>query len=124
MPRLTVADLPFRYQNQIAAQLNAPKTLRKVSHPEPQRVAAPALVSAATRKKESVGRIAVRFVGFRVRLLDADNHAGSVKHLLDGLREYGVIADDDLKTISLTTEQVKVATFKEERTEIELDLPD
>ncbi len=123
MPRLTAADLPFRYQNQIATQLHAPKTHPELPNAVAQRHAPKPLGQAKARAVEGVGRIAVRFIGFRVRPLDPDGFAGSTKHLLDGLRHAGIIPDDSPEFITLETSQVKVASFKEERTEIEIDLP-
>lgn len=66
-----------------------------------------------------MGRIGVRFVLFRNRLLDPDNAAGSVKDLLDGLRRAALIPEDDWHTITLQVEQVKCAK-KDERTEVEI----
>jgi hypothetical protein len=69
------------------------------------------------------GRITVRFTGFRVRPLDPDNFAGSVKDLLDGLRRADLIPGDEWRQIRLETEQVKIGSKDSERTEIELIYP-
>ena len=90
---------------------------------EPQPDPTPALGSVAAREAESVQRIVVRFTGFRVRPIDPDNFAGSVKDLLDGLRRVRLIPGDEWHRIKLETEQVKVASAAEERTEIELIYP-
>lgn len=99
------------------------KADRPVPHPEPKRHKVPALDRADAGKKESVQRIVVRFTGYRVRPLDPDNFAGSVKDLLDGLRHSGLIPGDEPWRIKLETDQEKVRTYKMERTEIEIIYP-
>lgn len=93
---------------------------RPIPNAEPQRDQAPALGKAAQGAKTSLSRTTVRFVGYRVRPLDPDNFAGSVKDLLDGLRHAHLIEGDEPWRIILETEQVKVGSFKEEKTVIEL----
>lgn len=95
----------------------------KVSDAEPEHLEAPALGRPIPGEKESVGRVSVRFIGYRVRPLDPDNFAGSVKDCLDFLRHAGLIPGDEPWRIKLETEQEKVASFKEERTEIVLTWP-
>lgn len=87
---------------------------------KPQRHQAPALGGADEGKAKGVDRVTVRFVGYRVRPLDPDNFAGSVKDLLDGLRHCGLIQGDEPWRIILETEQVQVKTLKEEKTVIEI----
>lgn len=82
-----------------------------------------ALDKMAGRKEESLSRITIRFTGYRVRPLDPDNFAGSVKDLLDGLRRVQLIPGDEWHRIRLETEQIKVSKVSEERTEIELFYP-
>lgn len=93
---------------------------RQVSNTQPEPNQAPALVDPVSREAEGVHRITVRFTGYRVRPLDPDNFAGSVKDLLDGLRHAGIIPEDSWWHIKLETEQVKVSHFKEEETVIEI----
>ncbi len=95
----------------------------KLSNPVSKRQSRPALELELQGEKESPGRAVVRFTGFRVRPLDPDNFAGSVKDLLDGCRHAGLIPGDEPWRIRLETEQVRVATFEEERTEIEIEMP-
>jgi hypothetical protein len=97
---------------------------RQVRNPEPERDPATTLEPVAERETQSVRRIGVRFTGFRVRLLDSDNYAGSVKDLLDGLQYSGLIPGDDPQRITLVTDQVRVKTRKEERTEIVITYPE
>lgn len=89
-------------------------------HPVAQRDQAPALGGAVQGKEEGVRRIRVRFTGYRVRPLDPDNFAGSIKDLLDGLRHAALITGDEPWRIILETEQEKVGSYKQERTEIEI----
>lgn len=97
---------------------------RQLPNPKPQRNQAPTLGCAVQGEEEGLGRATVKFTGYRVRPLDPDNFAASIKDLLDGLRRVGFIIGDEPWRIKLETEQVKVASFKEERTVIEIDLPD
>jgi hypothetical protein len=92
----------------------------QVSDPKPQQDQAPALGASVQGEAEGVRRTTVRFTGFRVHPLDPDNFAGSVKDLLDGLRHASIISGDEPWRIRLETEQVKVAHFADERTEIEI----
>ncbi len=84
---------------------------------------APALGGSIQGKAGSDDRVVISFTGYRVRPLDPDNFAGSVKDLLDGLRHAGLISGDEPWRIRLETEQVKVATFKQEKTVIEISKP-
>lgn len=95
----------------------------EVSDTEPERNQTPALGGTDERKETSVGRVVVRFTGYRVRPLDPDNFAGSVKDLLDGLRHAHLIRGDEPWRIRLETEQVKVNHFSHERTDIEIEWP-
>lgn len=92
-----------------------------VSNTELKRDKAPALDRPDAGKKEGVRQATVRFTGYRVRPLDPDNFAGSVKDLLDGLRHAGLLHGDEFWRIRLQTDQVKVRHFKEERTQIEIE---
>lgn len=70
----------------------------------------------------SVTRHRVRIVSRRVRLCDADNLVGGVKHLVDSLRIGQIIPEDDPEAISLEVAQEKVSTFKEEETWVEVSV--
>ena len=93
----------------------------QIPHTKPERHQTPALVSAVQGETKSLQRTRVRFTGHRVRPLDPDNFAGSVKDLLDGLKHAGLIPGDEPWRIILETEQVRVRTFAEEKTVIELE---
>lgn len=107
------------YDNQANTQL--PDT-------EPQRDQAPALGTTAAGEKEGVagieGRHRVRITGYRVRPLDPDNFAASVKDCLDGLRHGHLIPGDEPWRIILETDQIKVRTYKDEKTEISITYPE
>lgn len=96
------------------------QVVRKVPNPQPERNQTKSLDQTVPREKESLQRVTVRFRGFRVRPLDPDNFAGSIKDLLDGLRHMGAIAGDEHWRIRLETDQEKVGSYKDERIEIEV----
>lgn len=122
--RLKLEDLPFALQDQVSAQLHGPrKANRIVPNPVAQCDQTPALGCTIQGEAQSMGRVTVKFTGYRVKPLDPDNFAGSVKDLLDGLRKCELIKGDEPWRIILQTEQVKVPHFEEERTEIELIYP-
>ena len=62
----------------------------------------------------------VRIVSKRVRLCDADNLIGGVKHLVDALRISQIIPEDDPTAISLEVSQTKVSSYKDEETWVEV----
>jgi hypothetical protein len=97
---------------------------RPIPHAEPQRHEAPALGAAVQGETAGLPRATIRFTGYRVRPLDPDNFAGSVKDLLDGLRHAGLIPGDEPWRIHLETEQIRVAHLDGECTVIEIILPD
>lgn len=102
------------------------KAHSKVPDAKPQRDDAAALGRAAEGKEESVEgddrRTRVRFVGYRVRCTDPDNFAASIKNCLDFLHRSGIIEGDEPWKIILETEQVRVPSFKDEKTVIEVSL--
>lgn len=110
--------LPKPFTNQHEDNAHTP-----VSNPKPKRNIQPALGSKAGGEKEVMGRITVRFTGYRVRPLDPDNFAGGCKGALDGLRHANLIPGDEPWRIIFETEQVKVGSYKEEKTVIEIHDP-
>lgn len=110
-------------QRRINELNHAPTPRTKLPNPKPERDATPALDKSGQGKEESLGCPVVRFIGYRVRPLDSDNFAGSVKGLLDGLRHAQIISGDEWWRIKLETSQVKVRSYKEEKTVIEVELP-
>jgi hypothetical protein len=80
----------------------------------------PTLVRRTKRADIGTPGITVRFTGYRVRPCDPDRYAGGIEYLLDGLRHSGLIPDDNPWEIKLETSQVKVRTYREEWTEIEI----
>lgn len=92
-------------------------------NPKPKYDKKTTLGKAVQGEKSGVERIKVSFTLYRIKLLDPDNAAGSVKDLLDGLRHSGLIADDDWKSIRLSTGQEKVNHFAEEKTVVKIKYP-
>lgn len=92
----------------------------EVPDPKPEPHKAPALERPVPGKEEGIPGVTVRFTGYRVRPLDPDNFAGSVKDVLDGLRHAHLIRGDEPWRIKLETEQVRVGSFKEEKTVVEI----
>jgi hypothetical protein len=99
---------------------NRVKVDGQLPNPKPKRDKAAALGGVAEGKEESFRRITIKFTGYRVKCLDPDNFAGSCKDLLDGIKATSLIPDDSPEFIKLETEQVRVASFAQERTEIEI----
>lgn len=73
------------------------------------------------RKTPGAGCPLVSFTLCRVRLLDVDAKWGSVKDLLDGLQYAGLIHGDKEGQVRLAVWQEKVASFKDEKTVIEIE---
>lgn len=96
---------------------------RRLRDAQSKRDQAPALGSPVPGEAHRLPKTTVRFIGYRVTLLDPDNFAGSVKDLLDGLRHAGLVPGDRADQIVLITEQEKVDVFSEEKTVIEIDQP-
>lgn len=119
MSRMTYDDLQrlLRRNPSVTAEgLVAPRP--RLPDPKPEHNETKPLGKTVPGEKESLPSITVRFRGFRVRPLDPDNFAGSVKDLLDGLRHMGAIQGDEPWRIKLETDQQKVRSYKEEKTEI------
>jgi hypothetical protein len=96
---------------------------RALQNPQPQRDQELPLGRGDAGKAGGLPKIVVRFIGCRVRPLDPDNFAGSVKDLLDGLRHAGLIPGDEPWKIKLETEQRRVQSLDEEVTQIEIEFP-
>jgi len=121
---MDAATLRKLFPHASASFLQENQALSPLPNSKPERHKTPVLGKAVSGKKEGMERVTVRFTGYRVRPLDPDNFAGSVKDLLDGLHKSGVIDGDEPWRIILQTDQVKVSSFKEERTEIVIEYPD
>jgi hypothetical protein len=113
-------DFKRLFPNASQATVEANVELRA---PEPEPHAPPALDRAVEGKEDGLDRVVVCFKGYRVRPLDPDNFAGGCKGLLDGLRHAHLIRGDEPWRIVFQTEQERVQTFSEERTEITIDYP-
>lgn len=91
----------------------------QASCPEPQRPVRHEPLATPARKESHLGRVIVRVKSFRCRLLDPDNLCP--KYLIDGLRHAGLIRDDSPQDIILEVSQERVATRKEECTQIQIE---
>ncbi len=114
-------------QNATTGILSAKKAKHETNHQckiqdsEPQPHKTPALGTTVQGKTQGLERTRVCFIGYRVKPLDPDNFAGSVKDLLDGLRHSGLIHGDEVWRIAFETRQEKVKSYAEEKTVIELE---
>jgi hypothetical protein len=107
----------FPHASQETININADRLVSDSGVEQDQKAA---LGRAKERKTEGMGGTRIRFTGYRVRPLDPDNFAGSVKDLLDGLRHAGVIEGDEWWRITLETTQKQVEHYNQERTLIEI----
>lgn len=95
----------------------------QLPHSKPQRDHAQPLGQTAQGATEVLGRVRVCCQGHRVRPVDPDNFAASVKNCVDFLRRAGLIDGDEPWKIILETDQVKVSHFYEEKTIVTLVYP-
>jgi hypothetical protein len=86
--------------------------------PVVERIIGNAALRPAKSQKGTAGRVHIRFVSVRKRLLDPDNI--SEKWTLDCLRFAGVIQGDEPDKITLETTQRKCGNDEEEKTLIEI----
>lgn len=114
---------PRASKDTIKANTHEDHTDTKLSRPVPERDAGQTLERPSQAQNEGSPRVTLRIIGFRCRPLDTDNFCGGAKHLIDSVRESGLIPDDSPEHITLITEQVKVAHKGEERTKIEIEYP-
>lgn len=123
MNRLTLADLPQQYQNQVVKQLYAsnPGSHDQTPAPLVERGQPNAPLAAAQTEASDPRKCVVRVVSFRRRLLDEDNICE--KYHIDALRYLGVLASDAPGHTQIITSQTKVKTKGEERTVIEITIP-
>ena len=96
----------------------------QISDTGTERHDAPALERTTTREETRMGRVRVRFTGYRVRPIDPDGFSGSCKGILDFLHRSGLIEGDEPWRIIFETDQVRVKHFTEEKTEIVIDYPE
>lgn len=96
------------------------KNYRPPPSPKPQPIVPNVSLGPPPGEVKNPGRVIVRIVSYRRRLLDIDNLSGGCKYHLDSLRYAKLIPEDNPQAISLEVSQVKVAAANLERTEIEL----
>ena len=87
---------------------------------KPERAPADAPLRTNQNEKSNRRRITVCITGHRCRPVDPDNFAGGCKILIDQLRAFRLIPDDDPGTIELITRQIRVRTRAEEGTEVKI----
>lgn len=120
---IKLKNLDLKLRKRIESQIKDEDNLKcKISDTQPQRSNAQSLGKAACREEKMLERVRVSFTLFRVRSLDPDNAAASVKFCLDFIRRVGLIKGDENWRIILSVEQVKVKHFSEEQTVIEIEL--
>lgn len=100
------------------------KDHRSYSSSQSEHAEVGALVKEPQGIKESKDRTHVRFKIRRRRLLDPDNAYASIKDLLDGIRDAGLILDDSAERITLAVDQEKIGKDEEEQTIIEIEYSD
>jgi len=66
----------------------------------------------------------VKVTGLRVRPIDPDNFCAGCKGLVDGIVESRIIPRDDWETTTIECAQLRVKTWDDECTLIEIELPD
>lgn len=98
-----------------------PSPDRAGTHPELERAAGHAALGQDQGQEGPAGRVHLRIVSVRKRLLDPDNL--SPKWLIDCLRYCGAINGDEPDKISLETTQRKAGKGEEEHTIIEITTP-
>lgn len=111
-----------RFPNASTSFLRRNSDLGEVPHTEQPK---PAKKLEADHAGEAPGArcVPVSFTLYRVRLLDVDAKYASVKDLLDCVVDAGFALGDKEGQIDLKVSQVKVDSFKDERTEISITLP-
>lgn len=117
-PALLLKLFPNATRSTLAANadLDRPRTDTKLErHPRHEPLAAHRL------QKKGQGRVHIRFVSVRKRLLDPDNLCE--KFLLDCLRNCGAIDGDEPDKITLETTQRRAAKGEAEHTLIEVSYP-
>lgn len=121
--QLTPGEIKRMFPNASKSTLSANETHTQPQLPDPEPKPKPrrALEHSLPGKEESLPRVTVRFIGYRVRPIDPDNFAGSCKDLLDGLRHAALIRGDEPWRIRFETEQCKVAHYAQEKTVIEIE---
>jgi len=110
MPNASEAFIKRNAEDCPDSQAPSPKPKRPFCH-EP--------LGKVAREEEDSGRVRVRIVSFRKRLIDPDNLAP--KYFIDCLRYAGFIRDDRAQDIALEVSQQKVKSKAEEYTRIEIE---
>ena len=91
------------------------------SRPIVERLARTRPLATQEAQVPNTGRVLVRVVSYRRRLLDEDNLAE--KYFVDCARYAGLISNDDPSQTHIEVSQEKVARKEDERTEITITHP-
>jgi hypothetical protein len=94
---------------------------RPPSRPIVERLTSPRPLAKAKAQKPDTGRVLVRVVSYRRRLLDEDNL--SEKYFVDCCRYAGLIPGDGPEQTKIEVSQVKVVRKEEERTQLTITYP-
>ena len=86
-----------------------------------ERPPSPRPLAKAKAQKPDTGRVLVRVVSYRRRLLDEDNL--SEKYFVDCARYAGLIPGDGPEQTKIEVSQVKVVRKEEERTQLTITYP-
>ncbi len=121
MAKMTPNELRRLFPNASRSTLEANSG---ISHSQPQPDKAKPLGDSVQGKAGGVAGITLRATGYRVRPLDPDNFAASLKDLIDALVHAHLLPNDTIWDIHLQSEQRKVKTFREEKTTIEIIYPE
>ncbi len=114
---MTLADLPHKYQDQAAPQLyGKTKASNTPPHPVLEQGLGHGPLGEGHAQKADSAIYEIRVVSYRTRLCDEDNLCE--KYHIDSLRYLKIIPDDSPDKCHIITTQKKVATKKEQRTDI------
>lgn len=108
-----------RFPNASEAFIRANTTDGAAPSPQPEPAVCNEPVAEKAGKGKDAGRVVLRVVSFRRRLLDPDNLCP--KYFVDCVRYSGLIADDREQDIRLEVSQQKVSRKEDERTEITIE---
>lgn len=134
MSTVRYSDLSERQRNLIPSAVRASMEAAELHHhanhpdhprqnPEPQSTDREGqLVRTREAEKDGTGRVHIRIVSVRKRLLDPDNLVP--KWYIDCLRYCGLIREDTPEAVTLETSQRKCAKGEAERTEITIIYPE
>jgi hypothetical protein len=76
------------------------------------------LIKGQTKNKHT-GKVIIRYIGYKIVLMDWDNFAASFKHIGDSLVAAGVIVDDKPAIVTeFLPNQIKISKRDQQRIEV------